>query len=147
MVLISDLYWTALCNKQNKAGFFITVLYFSESLVCSCALRLLEGNLVWNIWTHFFEQETTCLYANHLRGRMLQLDQRWETLFWWLRAAESPTGSPAFTSLAISFLFGLVPIPPATQSIHFLSVVPFSCFLPVQICGALILNELLWRGA
>lgn len=131
------MYWSIIWDKQNKAGFFsVVLLRIFTMLTCTETPRGKRGvkrfgQILW---------PRNHLFANHLRGPMLRLEQCWETLQLWLKGAEPATGSFAFTSLCFFFCF--VPIPPATQLFRFLSFGSILYFLSVKICGALILNEL-----
>lgn len=61
MVLISVMYQYFEINKIKQVSL---PQYFSESLIYSCALRLLEGNCGVKCSEHFFfflNQETICL--------------------------------------------------------------------------------------
>lgn len=144
----SKWYWSVLCINQyfeiNKIKPVSLPQYFSESLIYSCALRLLEGNCGVTCSEHFFfflNQETICLLMFQRTKAAPGETMLWNESSWitcWFTSSHKVFLFLSFLILSLSF-----------QSLN-LSIsslfCPFSHFLSVQICGVLILTLLRWRG-
>lgn len=141
MVLISVMYQYFEINKIKQVSL---PQYFSESLIYSCALRLLEGNCGVKCSEHFFfflNQETICLLMFQRTKAAPGETMLWNESSWitcWFTSSHKVFLFLSFLILSLSF-----------QSLN-LSIsslfCPFSHFLSVQICGVLILSLLRWRG-